>query len=92
MPPTGLLAFLVYYRAHAVDVTVGLLIIPGVFLGGLLGGVLFTWFGGPRWKIEGFFPSVKLIDEREGHGALAGTIAVLLLFIPLTLMGIWIGK
>jgi rhomboid protease GluP len=62
-------------------------------LGGLLGGVLFTWFGGPRWKIEGFYPSVKLIDEREGHGALAGTIAVLLFFIPLTMLGwIWIVK
>jgi rhomboid protease GluP len=62
-------------------------------LGGLLGGVLFTWFGGPRWKIEGFYPTVKLIDEREGHGALAGTIAVLLFFIPLTMLGwIWIVK
>ncbi len=25
-------------------------------LGGILGGVLFTWFGGPRWKVEGFYP------------------------------------
>ena len=40
VPPTGLLAFLVYYRAHAVDIKVGLLIIPGVFLGGILGGKL----------------------------------------------------
>jgi rhomboid protease GluP len=62
-------------------------------LGGLLGGVLFTWFGGPRWKIEGFYPAVKLIDEREGHGAFAGSVAVLLFFIPLTLLGwIWIVK
>jgi rhomboid protease GluP len=62
-------------------------------LGGILGGVLFTWFGGPRWKLEGFFPSVKLIDEREGHGALSGTIAVLLFFIPLTVLGwIWFVK
>jgi rhomboid protease GluP len=62
-------------------------------LGGLLGGVLFTWFGGPRWKMEGFYPSIKLIDEREGHGALSGTLAVLLFFIPLTVLGwIWIVK
>jgi uncharacterized membrane protein YfcA len=40
VPPTGLLAFLAYYRAHEVDVKVGLLIIPGIFLGGLLGGGL----------------------------------------------------
>jgi rhomboid protease GluP len=62
-------------------------------LGGMLGGVLFTWFGGPRWKLEGLYSSPKLIDEREGHGALAGTVAVLLFFIPLTALGwIWIVK
>ena len=62
-------------------------------LGGLLGGVLFTWFGGPRWKMEGFYPSIRLIDEREGHGAFAGMVAVLLFFIPLTVLGwIWIVK
>jgi rhomboid protease GluP len=62
-------------------------------LGGLLGGVLFTWFGGPHWKVEGLYSSLKLIDEREGHGALAGTVAVLLFFVPLTVLGwIWIVK
>jgi rhomboid protease GluP len=62
-------------------------------VGGLLGGVLFAWFGGPRWKLDGFYPSVKLIDEREGHGALAGTISVLLFFIPLAALGwIWVVK
>ena len=60
-------------------------------LGGILGGSLFTWFGGPRWKMEGFFPSIRLVDEREGHGALAGTLSVLLFFIPLTALGwFWI--
>jgi rhomboid protease GluP len=62
-------------------------------IGGLLGGILFAWFGGPRWKLEGAYPSVKLIDEREGHGSLAGTVSVLLFFIPLTILGwIWIPK
>jgi rhomboid protease GluP len=63
-------------------------------IGGLLGGFIFAWFGGPRWKLEGFSPSVKLVDEREGHGALAGTLAVLLFFIPLAALGwIWVlGK
>lgn len=58
-------------------------------LGGMLGGMLFTWFGGPRWKIEGFYPAQRLVDEREGGGALAGSVALLLFFIPLTLLG-WI--
>jgi len=42
VPPTGLLAFLTYYRARQVDVPVGLLIIPGVFLGGIFGGKIAT--------------------------------------------------
>jgi len=37
VPPTGLLAFLAYYRPGAVDIPTGLLIIPGVFLGAILG-------------------------------------------------------
>jgi len=62
-------------------------------LGGMLGGILFTWFGGPRWKVEGIYPTLSLVDEREGHGTLAGTIAVLLIFIPLTALGwIWVVK
>jgi rhomboid protease GluP len=62
-------------------------------IGGLLGGVLFTWFGGPRWKVEGIYPMLSLVDEREGHGALAGTTAVLLFFIPLAALGwIWVVK
>jgi rhomboid protease GluP len=62
-------------------------------LGGLLGGLLFTWFGGPRWKLEGFYPTMKLVDEREGHGAMAGSFAVLLFFVPLAMLGwFWIVK
>lgn len=40
VPPTGLLAFLNYARAGEVNWTVGLLLMPGVFLGGLLGSRL----------------------------------------------------
>lgn len=58
-------------------------------IGGILGGLIFTWFGGPRWKVEGIYPTFRLVDEREGHGTITGTALVLLLFIPLTLFG-WI--
>lgn len=37
VPPTGLLAFLEYARAGQVDLRVGLLLMPGVFLGAMLG-------------------------------------------------------
>jgi uncharacterized membrane protein YfcA len=42
VPPTGLLAFLAYYGAHQVDIRVGLLLIPGIFFGGLIGGTIAT--------------------------------------------------
>jgi uncharacterized protein len=40
IPPTGLLAFLAYAKAGYVSWETGLLLIPGVFLGGILGGRL----------------------------------------------------
>jgi uncharacterized protein len=38
IPPTGLLAFLAYAKAGYVSWETGLLLIPGVFVGGILGG------------------------------------------------------
>jgi uncharacterized protein len=40
IPPTGLLAFLAYAKAGYVSWRTGLLLIPGIFLGGILGGKL----------------------------------------------------
>ncbi|MGC2527969.1 MAG: sulfite exporter TauE/SafE family protein [Candidatus Acidiferrum sp.] len=40
IPPTGLLAFLAYAKADYVSWKSGLLLIPGVFAGGILGGWL----------------------------------------------------
>jgi uncharacterized membrane protein YfcA len=40
VPPTGILAFVEYWRAGDVNWTVGLLLMPGVFLGGYAGGKL----------------------------------------------------
>jgi len=38
LPPTGLLAFIQYYRAGHVDIKIGILIVAGALLGGWLGG------------------------------------------------------
>jgi uncharacterized membrane protein YfcA len=51
VPPTGLLAFLAYYHVHQVDVKVGLLIIPGVILGGVAGGRLAKFMSPWRMRI-----------------------------------------
>ena len=40
IPPTGLLAFLAYAKADYVNWQTGLLLVPGVFIGGILGGLL----------------------------------------------------
>jgi uncharacterized protein len=40
VPPTGLLAFINYARAHQVDWRVGLLLMPGVFIGAIGGARL----------------------------------------------------
>jgi hypothetical protein len=40
IPPTGILAVLAYSRAGYVSWQTGLLLIPGVFLGGIAGGAL----------------------------------------------------
>ena len=40
VPPTGLLAFLTYAKADYVAWQIGLILVPGVFAGGMLGGWL----------------------------------------------------
>ena len=39
LPPTGLLAFLKYYKAGNADLKIGLLLALGLFLGGFFGGM-----------------------------------------------------
>jgi uncharacterized membrane protein YfcA len=43
IPPTGVLALMAYSRAGFVSWKTGLLLIPGVFLGGIFGGKAAKW-------------------------------------------------
>jgi uncharacterized membrane protein YfcA len=43
IPPTGVLALMIYAKGGFVSWKTGLLLIPGVFLGGILGGKLVKW-------------------------------------------------
>lgn len=42
---------------------------PGIdnwgHIGGLIGGTLFAWLGGPRLQLEGIFPTLAITDRRE---------------------------
>ena len=73
----------------ALNLLIGLA--PGIDLwghiGGLFGGLIFTWFGGPNWKVEGIFPSFQLVDERETRDVLLAVLAVLVPFVGLAVWG-----
>jgi rhomboid protease GluP len=57
-------------------------------VGGILGGLVFTWFGGPLWILDGLPPAVKVVDTRESlHTQLAGFV-VLAVFGGLALLRI----
>jgi len=50
IPPTGLLAFLAYAQDGDVSWKTGLLLIPGVFLGGIIGGILARQLNAARMR------------------------------------------
>jgi uncharacterized protein len=53
LPPSGLFAFLGYYKAGHVDVGIALVIVAGMFLGGYIGGGWAQQISGPALR-KGF--------------------------------------
>ncbi|MGE5224976.1 MAG: rhomboid family intramembrane serine protease [Omnitrophica WOR_2 bacterium] len=57
---------------------------PGIdnwgHVGGLAGGLLFTWLCGPVLKVEGLAPDLTLQDQREPRETVLATVAVGALF------------
>ena len=74
----------------AVNLLLGLQ--PGIdnwgHVGGLLGGLMFTWFAGPVWQIEGMPPGFHLVDQRSTREMIVGTASVLLVFSALAMWGL----
>jgi rhomboid protease GluP len=56
-------------------------------IGGLLGGLAFTWFSGPIWEVEGIYPLLRLADRRTNRDLTLGTAVVLILFGALAMLG-----
>lgn len=57
---------------------------PGIdnwgHIGGLLGGGLFAWFGGPVLRLEGVYPMLRLVDQRETGDVVRVGLTVSVLF------------
>jgi rhomboid protease GluP len=66
----------------AINLLIGLT--PGIdnwgHLGGLFGGLIFTWFAGPKLALEGVYPSFNVRDQREFGDLILGAGLVILLF------------
>jgi len=53
-------------------------------LGGLVGGVVFAWLGGPLLKVERGYNEVRLVDQRDDRAALVAGAVVgsIFMFLP----------
>jgi rhomboid protease GluP len=64
---------------------------PGIdnwgHIGGLLGGLIFTWFAGPVWEIEGIQPTLQLVDQRPSREVIIGAATVIFIFGALAMWG-----
>jgi len=64
---------------------------PGIdnwgHIGGLLGGLIFTWFAGPLWEVEGIQPILQLVDKRPSREVIVGAATVLFIFGALAVWG-----
>jgi rhomboid protease GluP len=67
---------------------------PGIdnwgHIGGLIGGLLFTWMAGPKLAVQGFAPYLEVHDQRESRSVILAALSVALLF--LLIVGITISN
>jgi rhomboid protease GluP len=56
-------------------------------IGGLLGGLMFTLFAGPLYKIEGVPPDLHLEDQRSTRDVIVAAAVVILVFSALAMWG-----
>ncbi|HEY3343419.1 MAG TPA: rhomboid family intramembrane serine protease [Anaerolineaceae bacterium] len=60
-------------------------------IGGLLGGLLFAWFAGPIWQVEGLYPNLHVADQREPIHVQLTAVGVSVLFAAVALFRILRG-
>jgi len=66
---------------------------PGIdnwgHIGGLVGGALFAWFGGPVLQVSGYSPQLELTDTRQTSSFIMAGLGVVLLFALLAALKIF---
>ena len=74
-------------QVAAVNLVIGFLV-PGIdnwgHIGGLIGGALFTWFGGPIFRLFEELPEVQIEEQRTERQALYTFLVLLILMAGLT--------
>jgi rhomboid protease GluP len=75
----------------AINLVIGLS--PGIdnwgHIGGLIGGTMFAWFGGPLLQKQGLFPPYTLVDGRTQREVILASVGVGALFGFLTIAVIY---
>ena len=56
-------------------------------IGGLIGGLMFTSFAGPLWRVDASMTGYSLVDRRPARDVIVGTAVVVFLFGALALWG-----
>lgn len=56
-------------------------------IGGLVGGLMFSWFASPIWEVEGMAPLLQLVDQRPTREVITGAALVVLVFGGLAMWG-----